>query len=115
VLARALVALGAPTGSKASDTVDPIPDWLLEAPAEARARAVQVMVLYRGHGYPNKDTISLFESRSRVYRESVATLIGSVVDGDVSAGNRYVQISAAAARELGIDRDGDLRDAIESG
>lgn len=113
VLGRALVALGAPAGNKNTDS-EPLPEWLLTTPIQARLVAVEVLVLYRGQAFEEKDTVELFETRSRAFRESVADLIGSVVDGEVNAGSRYVIISAAAAHELGVDREGMLRDAIDS-
>lgn len=114
VLGRALEALNAPVGGKNTETVEPIPAWLQAAPRQARLAAVETLVLYRGQSYPEKDTISLFEQRSRAYRSSVVELIESVVDGDVSVGSRYVVISAEAARELGVGRGGPLRNALEA-
>lgn len=108
ILGRALEALNAPVGTKNTETVEPVPAWLQEAPREARLAAVEVLVLYRGQGYSEKDTVSLFEERSDAYRRSVVGLIESVVDGDVSVGSRYVTISADAARELGVGRGGPL-------
>lgn len=114
MLARALVALGAPHGSKTPDTVAPVPEWLQGADETTREAAVLTLVMYRGRGFQEKDTVQLFEARSRAYRESVAAFIQSIVDGEVSPGERWVTISAAAARELGVGRGGPLRGAIEA-
>jgi hypothetical protein len=71
------------------------------------------MILYRGHAYSEKDTVQLFETRARSFRESVTALIESVVNIDVNPGSRYVIIPASAARDLGVGRGGPLRSAIE--
>jgi hypothetical protein len=113
LLGRALVALGAPVGDKNDRSVEAIPDWLRDADYQSRRAAVELLVLYRGHANPAKDTVQLFETRSRAYRESVAALIESVVDSDVNPGSRYVIIPAAAARDLGVGAGGPLRAVIE--
>lgn len=113
IIGRALAALDAPVGHKNADS-DPLPDWLLTAPLQARVAAIEVFVFYRGTGFDNKDTVALSEDRSPAFRDSVARLIGSVVDNDVTVGEYSVTISASAARELGVGREGHLRAALEN-
>jgi hypothetical protein len=113
LLGRALQAIGAPAGRKNDETLEALPDWVFQVDSDARRAAVELLVMYRGHANPDKDTVQLFETRSRSFRESAAELIESVIDSSVNPGSRYVIIPATAARELGVGHGGPLREALE--
>lgn len=106
---RVLVAWGATQGDKNESSVPGLPDWILNAPGETRQSVVALFICERGTLFDGKDTVSLqTNSRSVAYRRDLATLIRSVVDSRVSAGETVV-ISAAAVRALGFGRESVLR------
>jgi hypothetical protein len=112
VLGRALVALGITPGDT-NERTSPLPEWLLGLPPRQRRPAVVVLVLYRGVTHSHKETLTVGEHRSRAYRDSVVRLFDGVVDGRVTAGDRWVTVQTEAVRQLGFGHGMELREAIE--
>lgn len=114
ILGRALLALGAPQGEKTAETVPPLPDSILEAGDRTRRACAEVYLLERATGTGDKDTVSVpMQNRSEAFRRSVANLLRSLTDADITVGETLT-VSAAAARDLDLDRDGRLGTELRS-
>ena len=99
LLGRVLAVLGAPVGQK-TDQQLALPAYLEGAPERVRERFVAVYLEHRAVCYESKATLTIREARNRAYLESLAALIDSVADGDVTLGEQYITITAGAARTL---------------
>jgi hypothetical protein len=102
VLGRTLVAAGAPTGNKTSETVKGLPGWLSEAPPSVRSSFAELLVVERAITYETKATRRIQTSRSASYFRDVCNLIESVTNETVTYSDSGVTISADAIRKLGL-------------
>lgn len=103
VLGRVLAALGAPVGPKADQHLE-LPAYLEDAPADVGETFVYSYLENRAIEHEGKDTLHIQEERNRDYLRSLAELIDGVADGGVELRERYIVISADAARTLGTVR-----------
>lgn len=102
VLGRCLVAMGVPQGSKRD--IMSLPTVASEGPIHLRAAFAAIYARHRAASYPEKDTTAVRENRPREYLEALGDLFRGVTGESVTVGGRGLTLSAAAARELGVDR-----------
>jgi|GEM_PF-211793 len=100
LLGRVLAVLGAPVGEKNAAADIRLPDYLRDAPELTLREFVQVYLDNRGQRYPDKGTITMQESRSQGYLESLAALVQRVTGERASVSGNDVVVSAAAARQI---------------
>ncbi|MFB6127694.1 MAG: hypothetical protein ABEJ79_10440 [Halolamina sp.] len=109
VFGRCLACAGAPTGDKEAATVEPLPEWLLDASLQTRLTAAELYLLERATTYEDKATVMVQTgNRSDEFRASLGRLFRGLTDEEVSVGTNIV-LSAAAARDLGTGPDQRLR------
>jgi len=102
LIGRSLAALGCPVGQKSTDTVDPFPAFVFDAPDETRQTCARLFVRERGSSPGTEETIQLLlTKRSEQFIDSVIALLESVTDEPITRGET-VTVSAAAARDLDI-------------
>lgn len=101
VLGRCLVAMGAPVGEKTA--LDSLPAVVWEVPQPVRRSFARVYVRHRGLNYADKSTTRIQEARPYSFVEELRDLLVDVLDERVTAAEAGITISAAAARELGIE------------
>lgn len=99
VLGRVLAVLGAPVGEKADQHVS-LPTYLEGAPDEIRTGFVDAYLANRAIAHDGKATLHIQERRNRDYLVELARLINDVVGGGVALRERYIVVSADAARRL---------------
>jgi len=99
VLGRVLSVLGAPVGAKA-DADLALPRYLDAAPERVRQDFVDVYLANRGQRHPDKATMTLRETRSRRYLDSLAALLRDVSGESVTVSEQNVVLSADATRAL---------------
>ncbi|MFC7214576.1 hypothetical protein ACFQO4_10875 [Saliphagus sp. GCM10025334] len=98
VLGRVLASLGAPVGSKADNELE-LPAYLEDAPDDVRRLFVVCYLENRAHAH--RSILKFREERSRAYLEDLAALIEDVAAGPVTVSEKNVNISKAAAENLG--------------
>jgi hypothetical protein len=101
-LGRALAVAGAPVGHKNDETVRQLPEWVDDAPAEARRRFALLLVRGRGTDSDRRDTRFIKTRRGGQYFADVSRLIEDVTGETANITEEGVAVSAAAVRELGI-------------
>lgn len=99
ILGRVLALLGAPVGSKAGADLS-LPAYLDDAPEWVRRDFVDVYLSNRGQRHPDKATMTLRETRSQAYLQSLATLLREVSGESVTVSEQNVILSADATRAL---------------
>lgn len=109
LLGRVLAAIGVPVGPKTSENLTGLPEYLSDAPPSARARFAEIYVSNRGSDLKGKDTLGVREVRSGAYLRELAALLEDVSGESVTTYDGGLIVSAAAARALGLGRDGNLR------
>lgn len=101
VLGRCLVAMGAPTGVKTS--LDGLPAVVWDVPRPVRRSFARTYVRHRGLNYADKSTTRVQVERPSSFIAELHEVLDDVLDGPVTTADAGVTISAAAARELGIE------------
>ncbi|WP_187433004.1 hypothetical protein [Natronococcus pandeyae] len=101
VLGRVLAVLGAPVGPKAQQRLE-LPSYLENAPADVRETFVYAYLENRAVEHEGRDTLTIREDRNRTYLSDLTELIADVAGGGVELGEKYIVISADAARSLGV-------------
>lgn len=91
LLGRVLVAMGAPIGSKAEDTLS-IPDRLVEAADPVRERFVEIYLRNRIGIVDGRNAASVLEDRPSSFRRELAALCRSV-GVEAHSRDRYVVVS----------------------
>lgn len=110
VFGRCLVCAGAPTDDEEPTTVEPLPEWLLEASLRTRLTAAELYLLERGTTHDGKAALTIrTRRRSSAFRESVGRLFRGLTDEEVTVGTNVV-LSAEAARDLGAGPGQRLRE-----
>ncbi|MXV62809.1 hypothetical protein GS429_12180 [Natronorubrum sp. JWXQ-INN-674] len=102
VLGRTLAVLGAPIGPKADLEDLSLPWYLDDAPFETREVFVLAYLANRAIHHRDKNTVHIQEERSTRYRDELAALVEDIAKEPVTASDRAVTISAAAAQSLGL-------------
>ena len=100
LLGRVLAVLGAPVGEKNEAADIRLPGYLRSAPEVVLREFVQVYLENRGQQYPDKRTVTMQESRSTEYLQSLAALIQRVTGETVTVSGKDVIVSADAARQI---------------
>jgi len=100
LLGRVLYVLGAPVGEKNEAAEIELPGYLRTAPEVVLREFVQVYLQNRGQRYQDKRTVTMQESRSVEYLQSLAALIQRVTGENVSVSGKDVIVSADAARQI---------------
>lgn len=95
LLGRALTVLEAPVGQKTGQRLS-LPSWLQQAPTPVREHFTDIYLQNRGTGHEGKATLTLGEDRSDTYRKELAAFLSETLSTDVTAGERWVTIPAAA-------------------
>jgi len=101
-LGRALSVMGAPVGHKNDETVRQLPDWVDDAPPEARRTFALLLVRGRGYKSDRRDTRFIKTRRGRQYFFDVADLIEDVTGEPANVTEQGVSVTADAVRELGL-------------
>ncbi|KPN31105.1 hypothetical protein SY89_01847 [Halolamina pelagica] len=101
-LGRALSVINAPVGHKNDETVRQLPNWVDDAPDEARETFALLLVRGRGYETDRRDTRFIKTRRSRQYFFDVADLIEEVTGESANVFEQGVTVSADAVRELGL-------------
>ena len=101
VLGRCLVAMGAPTGVKTS--LDHLPAVVWDVPQSVRRSFARIYVRHRGLNYADKSTTRVQVERPSSFITELREVLDDVLDERVTAADTGLTISAAAARELGVD------------
>ncbi len=99
-LGRALSVIGAPVGHKNEESVRQLPDWVDDAPDDAREAFVLLLVRGRGYDTDRRDTRFIKTRRGRKYFFDVADLIEDVAGEEANVTEQGVTVSAAAVRAL---------------
>ena len=101
VLGRCLVTTGVPTGAKTS--LDRLPAVVWDVPRPVRRSFARTYVRHRGLNYAGKSTTRIQVDRPGSFVADLRDLLAAVLDGRVTASDAGVTVSAAAARELGVE------------
>jgi hypothetical protein len=101
VLGRCLVAMGAPTGVKT--TLDRLPPVVWDVPRSVRRSFARIYVRHRGLNAAGKSTTQVQVDRPRSFIAELRDVLDDVLDERVTAAGAGLTISAAAARELGVE------------
>jgi len=101
VLGRCLVTMGAPTGVKT--TIDRLPTVVWDVPRPVRRSFAQIYIRHRGLNYERKSTTRVQVDRPSSFIEELQGVLADVLDGQVTASDTGITISADAARELGVE------------
>lgn len=109
LLGRVLAVIGVPIGPKTRTNLSSLPAYLDDAPASERARFAEVYAANRGTQFEQKDTLGIREKRNQAYLRDLAAFLEDVTGESASPYDRGIILSAAAARKLGLGRDGSLR------
>lgn len=105
ILGRALVAWGAPVGSKNERTALSLPAYLSDAPEQVRLDFARTYILNRGHVRSDRMTfpVQVTEYRSPEYREQVIQLFQDVAEEPAAvraSGERTVWLDPEASDRL---------------
>lgn len=101
VLGRVCSVLGAPVGQKSAGSAIELPAYLTHVDERLAREFVQTYLLHRGEHQEGTDYRRFREERPAGYLESVGELIRRLTGEAVTVEGRTVNISAAAAREIG--------------
>ena len=101
ILGRCLVAMGAPTGAKTS--LDRLPAVVWDVPRSVRRSFARTYVRHRGLNYADKSTTRVQVERPSSFIAELRAVLDDVLDERVTTADAGVTISAAAARELGVE------------
>jgi len=101
VLGRCLVAMGAPTGAKTS--LDHLPAVVWDVPRSVRRSFARIYVRHRGLNYADKSTTRVQVERPSSFIAELREVLDDVIDERVTTADAGLTISAAAARELGVE------------
>jgi len=101
VLGRCLVTMGAPTGVKTS--LDHLPAVVWDVPQSVRRSFARTYVRHRGLNYANKSTTRVQVKRPNSFIMELREVLEDVLDERVTTADTGLTISAAAARELGVE------------
>ncbi|EMA60224.1 hypothetical protein C469_09170 [Halorubrum lipolyticum DSM 21995] len=101
VLGRCLVAMDAPTGVKT--TLDHLPAVVWDVPRSVRRSFVRIYVRHRGLNYAGKSTTRVQVERPSSFIAELRDILDDVLTERVTTADAGVTISAAAARELGVE------------
>ncbi|MYL68341.1 hypothetical protein [Halorubrum distributum] len=101
VLGRCLVAMGAPTGAKTS--LDHLPAVVWDVPRPVRRSFARTYVRHRGLDYADKSTTRVQVERPSSFIAELREVLDDVIDERVTTADAGLTISAAAARELGVE------------
>ncbi|ELZ45649.1 hypothetical protein C464_12045 [Halorubrum coriense DSM 10284] len=101
VLGRCLVAMGAPTGVKTS--LDHLPAVVWDVPQQVRRSFARIYVRHRGLKYADKSTTQVQVERPSSFIAELREVLNDVLDERVTTADTGITISAAAARELGVE------------
>ncbi|OYR83180.1 hypothetical protein DJ84_08640 [Halorubrum ezzemoulense] len=101
VLGRCLVAMGAPTGAKTS--LDHLPAVVWDVPRSVRRSFARIYVRHRGLNYADKSTTRVQVERPSSFIAELREVLDDVIDEQVTTADAGLTISAAAARELGVE------------
>lgn len=101
VLGRCLVAMGVPTGVKTS--LDHFPEVVWDVPRPVRRSFARIYVRHRGLNYPDKSTTRVQVKRPSSFIAELRDVLDDVIDERVTTADAGITISAAAARELGVE------------
>ena len=101
VLGRCLVTMGAPTGVKTS--LDHLPAVVWDVPQLVRRSFARTYVRHRGLNYPDKSTTRVQVERPSSFIAELREVLDDVLNERVTTADAAVTISAAAARELGVE------------
>ncbi|MFY4815318.1 hypothetical protein ACOJIV_21855 [Haloarcula sp. AONF1] len=101
VLGRCLVAMGAPTGGKT--TLNHLPAVVWDVPQSVRRSFAQIYVRHRGLNAADKSTTQVQVERPKSFMSELCEVLDDVLSERVTTADAGLTISAAAARELGIE------------
>ena len=101
VLGRCLVAMGAPTGGKTS--LDHLPAVVWDVPRSVRRSFARTYVRHRGLNYADKSTTRVQVERPSSFIAELREVLDDVLDEPITTADAGLTISAAAARELGVE------------
>lgn len=101
VLGRCLVAMGAPAGEKT--TLKQFPAVVWDVPRSVRRSFAQIYVRHRGLKYPDKSTTRVQVKRPDSFIAELRDVLNDVLDEPIGEASTRLTISAAAARELGVE------------
>ena len=100
ILARTLVSMGAPRGSKGPDIEISLPRYLSECSDRTRREFVETYLLNRAVGWKDTRAMMIAEERPISYQMELAEMIERVAGAPVTTNKNYVSIPADTAREL---------------
>ena len=101
VLGRCLAAMGAPAGEKT--TLERFPAVVWDVPKSVRRSFAQIYVRHRGLRYREKSTTQVQVKRPDSFMAELRDVLDDVLDEPIGGANARLTISAAAARELGVE------------
>ena len=101
VLGRCLVAMGVPMGVKTS--LDHLPAVVWDVPQSIRRSFARIYVRHRGLNYADKSTTRVQVERPSSFITELREVLDDVLDESVTTADAGITISAAAARELGVE------------